>query len=170
VIGQRLEEYRKTKGYKVQELAAMIGLSQGSLSDIKNGKTQPHADTIEKIVRNTDINAHWLATGEGTMLRAKLAVGQDVKIMVAEGADVYATDRCAGDATCKKLCKTYLGTGNQEVKDMLSMVVDVLSSGNKDIITSLRFNLITLRQAAEDAEKVRKLLNPEPNPTRKKAP
>jgi len=71
MIGARLEEYRVKKGYKVEELALIIGIEQGTLSKIKLGKTQPHAKTIEKIIRNTDINAHWLATGEGEMLRSE---------------------------------------------------------------------------------------------------
>ena len=71
MINKRLEEYRLQKHLKVTELAKIIGISHGSLSDIKNGKTLPRADTLEKIVRNTDINAHWLLTGEGPMLRTE---------------------------------------------------------------------------------------------------
>lgn len=69
MIGRRIEEYRLYKGYKVAELARIIGISQGSLSEIKNEHSEPRADTLEKIVRNTDLDAHWLLTGEGSMIR-----------------------------------------------------------------------------------------------------
>ena len=71
MISERIEEYRLYKGYKVTELANIIGISHGSLSDIKNGKTEPRADTLEKFIRHTDISAHWLLTGEGPMIRTE---------------------------------------------------------------------------------------------------
>jgi len=72
MIGDRIEEYRLRKAYKVTELANIVGISHGSLSDIKNGKTEPRADTLEKFIRHTDICAHWLLTGEGPMVRADI--------------------------------------------------------------------------------------------------
>jgi len=68
-IGKRIRSYRKEKGLKVKELAQIIGISQGSLSDIENEKTKPSADTLSSIVRNTDINPYWLLTGKGPMLK-----------------------------------------------------------------------------------------------------
>ena len=69
-IGQRLKEYRKIKGIRtITSFSETIGISQGSLSDIENEKTFPSADTLQKIIQNTDINAHWLLTGEGPILR-----------------------------------------------------------------------------------------------------
>lgn len=65
MIGKRIREYRQNKGVKVADFAALIGISQGSLSDIENGKTKPSAETLASIVRNTDIDATWLLTGEG---------------------------------------------------------------------------------------------------------
>jgi transcriptional regulator with XRE-family HTH domain len=69
-IGRRLKEYRKIKGIRtITSFSEIIGISQGSLSDIENEKTFPSADTLQKIIQNTDINAHWLLTGEGSLLR-----------------------------------------------------------------------------------------------------
>lgn len=56
-----------SKGHKVADFAKLIGISQGSLSDIENGKTKPSAETLASIVRNTDINAAWLLTDIGDM-------------------------------------------------------------------------------------------------------
>jgi len=66
-IGQRIKEFRSKKGYKVRELADIIGISQGTLSDIENEKTRPSADTLAAFVRNTDINPSWLLTGESPL-------------------------------------------------------------------------------------------------------
>ena len=70
-IGHRLKEYRKIKGiHTITRFSEIAGISQGSLSDIENEKTLPSADTMQKIARNTDINPHWLLTGEGSIIRA----------------------------------------------------------------------------------------------------
>jgi len=66
MIGPRIRELRKMKGANVTNFAEIIGISQGSLSDIENGKTNPSADTLASIVRKTDIDAGWLLTGVGT--------------------------------------------------------------------------------------------------------
>ena len=66
-IGTRIRKYRFHKRLKVRELAGIINISQGSLSDIENENTKPAADTIISIVKNTDINPYWLLTGEGEM-------------------------------------------------------------------------------------------------------
>ena len=65
MIGNRIRDYRDSKNVKIAVFAKQIGISQGSLSDIENGKTKPSADTLAKIVRHTDIDAAWLLTGEG---------------------------------------------------------------------------------------------------------
>lgn len=64
MIGRRIREYRQGREIKIADFAKQIGISQGSLSDIENEKTKPSAETISSIVRNTDIDATWLLTGE----------------------------------------------------------------------------------------------------------
>ncbi len=68
MVGQRIREYRKKKGLKLIELAKLIGISHGSLSDIENEKTDPKTETLLKLVRHTDINLAWLFTGQGPMV------------------------------------------------------------------------------------------------------
>lgn len=63
-VGPRIRTYREGKGYRVKDFASLIGISQGSLSDIENEKTRPSAETLSSLVRNTDIDARWLLTGE----------------------------------------------------------------------------------------------------------
>ncbi len=72
-IGKRIKGYRTSNGLKVKEFSEKIGISQGTLSDIENGKTKPSADTLSLIIRHTDINPNWLLTGHGAFTREPLA-------------------------------------------------------------------------------------------------
>jgi transcriptional regulator with XRE-family HTH domain len=83
MIGTRIREYRKKKGLKLIELAKIIGISHGSLSDIETEKTDPSTETVLKFVRNTDINLAWLFTGDGPMVMV------DYPNVVAEPAAYY---------------------------------------------------------------------------------
>ncbi len=68
-LGDRLRQWRKSLPLKSFELAELIDISQGSLSDIENNKSLPSADTIAKIHLNTNINIIWLLIGQGPMKR-----------------------------------------------------------------------------------------------------
>lgn len=63
-FGARLKKYRKNKGITGIELARNIGISQGSLSDIERGKTNPSLGTIQNLAATTDIDLVWLITGK----------------------------------------------------------------------------------------------------------
>lgn len=71
-LGDRLREWRRSLPLKSYELAKLISISQGSLSDIENNKSLPSADTISKIYLNTNINIIWLLTGKGAMKKGSL--------------------------------------------------------------------------------------------------
>lgn len=64
-FGARLQSYRVLKGITGQELAKIIGISQGSLSEIENGKREPSAKVFYGIIKNSDIDIKWLVTGKG---------------------------------------------------------------------------------------------------------
>ena len=74
LLGQRLREWRKTVPLKSYELAKLIHISQGSLSDIENDKSLPSADTIAKLYQHTALNIIWLLTGKGPMKRRESAI------------------------------------------------------------------------------------------------
>lgn len=73
ILGDRLREWRRSIPLKSYELARLISISQGSLSDIENKKSLPSVDTISKIFFNTDINIVWLITGIGAMKKDALS-------------------------------------------------------------------------------------------------
>ena len=62
--GDRIRQWRKSKKIKGYELAELIKISQGSLSDIENGKSDPSAKTILGFMLYTDIDFIWMMTGE----------------------------------------------------------------------------------------------------------
>ncbi|MFN3480996.1 MAG: helix-turn-helix domain-containing protein [Thermodesulfovibrionales bacterium] len=68
-IGNRIRQYRKAEGLTVRAFAKLVGISQGSLSDIENGKWVPSGAVIASLVQKTDINPMWLLTGQGAMYR-----------------------------------------------------------------------------------------------------
>ena len=92
MIGRRVADYRRQLRYKVGEFAKLIGISQGSLSDIENQKTKPSADTIAAIVRKTDINPGWLLTGEGPMRKDDYRTGDNRPFPSSTGLDGEAID------------------------------------------------------------------------------
>ncbi len=84
-LGDRLRKWRQSVPLKSYELARLISISQGSLSDIENKKSLPSADTISKIYLNTNINIIWLLTGKGAMKKGNLpGDGQDTPFAYEE--------------------------------------------------------------------------------------
>ncbi len=69
MFGERIRKYRKIKNLTVKQLADIIGISQGSLSDIENNKTTPSSKTFDALFRNTDINPLWLFLGKEPIIR-----------------------------------------------------------------------------------------------------
>jgi len=62
-VGKRIKSYRKMMGWKGYQFAKVIGISQGSLSDIEgslsdieNEKSLPSADTLAKLEIRTTLN------------------------------------------------------------------------------------------------------------------
>ena len=84
-LGHRLRQWRQSVPLKSYELAKLISISQGSLSDIENNKSLPSADTISKIYLNTNINIIWLLTGKGAMKKGDLpGEGRDARPAVGQ--------------------------------------------------------------------------------------
>lgn len=66
-VGARLMQWLTKNGYHRQmfKFAAEIGLSQGSLSDLINGKSCPAAATLARFHAYAGIDIVWLLTGWG---------------------------------------------------------------------------------------------------------
>lgn len=66
--GERIKKLRKEKGLSQAQLAAMLGIQQGSLSEIESGKTKASKRLLLAILYYyRDIDIKWLSTGKGDM-------------------------------------------------------------------------------------------------------
>ncbi len=113
-LGKRLREWRKTLPLKSYELARLIKISQGSLSDIENDKSLPSADTLTKLYQHTNINIIWLLTGRGTMSRTDSVSGGDGnRDVVQESAEAYGEDQKLMELIAK-LVRIYKKGGHEK--------------------------------------------------------
>lgn len=64
--GPRIQEWRNSQVPRMSALALadLLEISQGSLSDIENGRCNPSASTILQFHKWTDIDLMWMITGE----------------------------------------------------------------------------------------------------------
>ena len=65
-FGLRLQKYRQRKRLTGKQLSEIIGISQGSLSELENGKRDPSGKVFQGLAENTDIDISWLITGNKT--------------------------------------------------------------------------------------------------------
>lgn len=61
----RLEKATKANG--TNELAEILGVEPGTVSNWKNGRNRPSYETIFTLRELKEINLHWLLTGKGEM-------------------------------------------------------------------------------------------------------
>jgi len=85
-VGQRLKFWRTRKGMKGNQLAKAIKISQGSLSEIENGKSMPSAQTIIKLMGQEGMDIAWLLTGkisgDDEFLRGTERVSKNLKKLI----------------------------------------------------------------------------------------
>lgn len=55
LLGKRIKEIRKQKGFTQEQLAEMIDIETGSLSAIESGRHYPSLPTLEKIANSLNI-------------------------------------------------------------------------------------------------------------------
>ncbi|OGW20852.1 MAG: hypothetical protein A3K09_00350 [Nitrospinae bacterium RIFCSPLOWO2_12_FULL_47_7] len=107
-LGGRLREWRRSMHLKGYELAKMIHISQGSMSDIENNNSLPSADTVAKLYQHTQINIIWLLTGKGPMNRNKSALDEEA----------LASESAPGD--------------DQALKELIEKVIRIYRRGDPD--------------------------------------
>lgn len=70
-IGMRIKKIRKENNMKQLDFSKRIGISQGTLSEIENGKFKPSIDTLISICKQFDISSDWILTGKTTTQKVK---------------------------------------------------------------------------------------------------
>jgi transcriptional regulator with XRE-family HTH domain len=68
-IGLRIKELREKLNLTQIEFSNKICIKQANLSHIENKSEKISLDIVNKIISNFNINANWLLTGKGEMLR-----------------------------------------------------------------------------------------------------
>ncbi len=66
-VGKRIKAYRQMMGFRGYQFAKVIGISQGSLSDIENEKSLPSVDTLAKMESKTSLNSIWVMLDKGAI-------------------------------------------------------------------------------------------------------
>lgn len=63
-IGYRIKSIRKEKRLNQSEFAKSIEISQGNLSEIEKGNSNPSAETMISIRNKYNVDLNWLLTGD----------------------------------------------------------------------------------------------------------
>jgi transcriptional regulator with XRE-family HTH domain len=132
MIGERLKQYADAKNINFSKLSKLTGIPQGALSEIRNGKRDPGAETLRKLITNTDISAHWLLTGEGPMMRGIQTIEED-------------------DAPLTKLRSV-----KADVQALVSDLIDILESDDDVMKTAITENIRAFKISVDRKAKLEK--------------
>lgn len=65
-FGERLRKLRVGRKFSQESLAKLIGIKQGSLTQLETGKSKgPSSKTLTKLARIFEVDPEWLMTGKG---------------------------------------------------------------------------------------------------------
>ncbi|SFF04132.1 DNA-binding transcriptional regulator, XRE-family HTH domain [Paenibacillus algorifonticola] len=67
MLGERIREIRKSNQLNQTEFSMRIGVSQGTLSELKQNKYNPSLETILASIKEFDVNALWFLFGESAI-------------------------------------------------------------------------------------------------------
>lgn len=63
-VGERIKHIRKTNNMTQIEFSSVVGIAQGTLSEIEAGKAKPSFDMIYEIKKHFKIDLDWLIMGD----------------------------------------------------------------------------------------------------------
>jgi len=87
-MGKRIRRWREDQGMKAYELARRLNISNGSLSEIENGKTLPSALTLASIHQNTNLNVGYVLTGQSVSNKPGNKVPRVLMVEVDDDIDL----------------------------------------------------------------------------------
>jgi len=119
-VGSRLKKWRQSTKLKGYELAGIIHISQGSLSEIENNKSLPSAETLSKLYKYTKVNIFWLLVNKGPM-EFSFKMKKDLLELNAELSDMI-----------HKLVKIYKGN-NQDKKSQIESLLNNSETKTKNL-------------------------------------
>jgi transcriptional regulator with XRE-family HTH domain len=83
----KLKEHRKSRGWTIDQLADVSGLSRGFISQLENGKRNPGAETLLKLSDTFDAPMAALIEDEG--------LGADLPALIADLMNLEPGDLAA---------------------------------------------------------------------------
>lgn len=66
-LGERIRQARKHRGLSGEQLGALIGSNQSTISDWEKGKHSPRMTLLGSLAEALGVNLEWLISGEGEM-------------------------------------------------------------------------------------------------------
>ncbi|MDC1122155.1 helix-turn-helix transcriptional regulator [Nitrospinaceae bacterium] len=97
---------------KSYQIAKLIRISQGSLSDIENCKSLPSADTIAKLYQHTNLNIIWLLTRKAPIRKTQHTPGEGPA--VNEELEAYGEDPNLTELIQRLTHSYYRGDANKK--------------------------------------------------------
>lgn len=107
MVGTKIRRWRKLIPLKSFELAQVLKISQGTLSEIENNKSLPSADTLAKFHTNTNINILWLLTGKGPMTKQENPDSKDREFSTDPGEGNESAEPNELENLVAKLIRAY---------------------------------------------------------------
>lgn len=86
IIGNNLNKYRKNKGFSLDKVAEMTGVSKGMLGQMERGETNPSISTLWKIANGLHISSTFLLEAEPVDL---VIIKQNDLTPISDGNDKY---------------------------------------------------------------------------------
>lgn len=105
-FGKRLEEIRKERNIKQQELADYVGTSQQTISNYENGINKPSVELLLKIIDVLDVSCDYLL--RGTIGCSELTLDQEELLILY---NEIPKDR---KQHAKEVLKTFIENKNED--------------------------------------------------------
>ena len=127
-IGLRITKIRISEGLTQHIFAKILGIKQIELAHIENSGTGITIEILNKLISNFDINANWLLSGKGAMLRNEQSIG-DILNSTVIGANIR------GDGV--SIHHTMLPETVSEILDNFNEIIEKLREQTDNLIAAV---------------------------------
>jgi transcriptional regulator with XRE-family HTH domain len=149
-IGDNIKKIRTKNNMKQSIFANTIGISQGTLSDIENGKGKPSVDTVLAISEKFDISTdRILKKGlidikEFTSHESVLALAGVLFESIEETIDKYSSEFGLSPAKAWNLVKSFgfeVSHTVEEYRELISLYTQLDTTDQKEIIEFIKIKI-----------------------------